>query len=240
MGKITVPPLPIGPYTQLRLEHRGPSSLLAAYRVGEMDSFSAISSKKKRFSLADGTTSLSVNTGLRVSGGFPYQVGSGPSLTSHVQVAYQLFTDGDGSPVGLEVGFFQGRPGWLNSDNVLYRTEQPATVLFANAPDDATVRYEVHGAWGVEIGMSEFSPLTDWLGIRSRLGLSILNYRQRFEQTSGGEPLDFSIAPQLAQPIGMYWNIGPELRFGKQGHLRLSYHGLIGNNARKAYFPGRN
>ncbi|MEM9260773.1 MAG: hypothetical protein AAGA62_14085, partial [Bacteroidota bacterium] len=235
-----VAPLPITAYGQGKLESPKPFSMLAAYRVGEMDLTNIVPSRKKWFNLAEVGTDLSFNAGLRVSGGFPYQVGCGPSLTSHVQLAYKLFTDGDGSPMGLEVGFFQGRPGWLNQDNVLYRTEQPASLLFDGAPEDATVQYEVYNAWGVEFGMSDFSQLTDWLGIRSGLGLSILSYQQRFEQTSAGEPLDFSVAPQLAQPIGMYWYVGPELRFGQQGHLRISYHGLVGNNARKAYFPGRN
>lgn len=235
-----VAPLPITSYGQGMMEAPKPFSLLSAYRVGEMDLRGIVESKKKWFNLDDVGTALSFNAGLRVSGGFPYQVGGGPSLTSHVQLAYKLFEDGDGSPVGLEVGFFQGRPSWLNQDNVLYRTEQPASLLLDSAPEEATVQYEVYNAWGVEIGMSDFSQLTDWLGIRSGLGLSILSYQQRFEQTSGGELLDFSVAPQLAQPIGMYWYVGPELRFGKQGHLRISYHGLVGNNARKAYFPGRN
>ncbi|MEM9928976.1 MAG: hypothetical protein AAF840_04080 [Bacteroidota bacterium] len=239
-AQVTVPALAVAPYHQHKVEHPKPLSLLSAYRVGALDLHDVVPRRRKWLNLTDVGTDLSVDAGLRVSGGFPYQVGGGPSLTAHARLAYHLLSDADGSPIGLELGFFQGRPSWLGQDNVLYRTQQPASLLLDGAPAGATVQYEVYNAWGIELGMSEYSELTHWLGIRTRLGLSILSYQQRFEQVSGGEPIDFSIAPQLAQPIGMYWNVGPELRFGKQGHLRLSYHGLVGNNARKAYFPGRN
>ncbi|MEM6772153.1 MAG: hypothetical protein AAF597_16380, partial [Bacteroidota bacterium] len=233
-------PLAAQPHQLLKLEHKEMSGPLSAYRVGDID-LPAQKRKKKRSSILSlGGAPLSVSAGLRVSGGFPYQAEVGPSLSTHLRLAYQILTDMDGSPIGLELGFFQGNPGWLNESNVLYRTEQPANIILDDAPEGATVEYEVYNAWGVEIGASEYSEITDWLGIRSRLGLSILSHKQRFRQTSMGEELDFSRSPGLAQPFGMYWNVGPEIRFGKSGHLRLSYHGLVGNNSRKKYFPGRN
>ncbi len=213
--------------------------------------------KIKIFNTPIDSVSLGLSVGTRFSFGHRYRVGASPVITSYARLRWFLTNDDgdfelgrryhendenyqDDSPVGVEMGFFQPKASYLNQNDILYRTEQPANLIFEGAPEDARLAYDIAGAWGLELGLTDRSRILKWLSIDTRIGLSYHNYKQTIQQVTGSTQLALEGAPNLVNRFGFYWGVAPECRIARKLRFHVGYHGLIGSKPKKKFFPGAN